>query len=368
MFLIETVLFVIIFSAISCRTTLGFVTPRLRPRSSAFPSAFRRAYNSSSQLKMTSNKLKFVDIGANLLADQFEGTYFGKERHAPDLDKVVLTRSLESGVTHIIVTAGTLQESKDALKFVRRQREVFPGITFGCTVGIHPTRTAQEFGDFTDQTKICQELVELVEDGMTDGSVVALGELGLDYDRLEFSDKESQVQGLHAQFQAFSGISKPLLPYFYHNRNVGTDLLEAIRQDPSRQHGVIHSYTDGLELAQQFIDLGLYIGLNGCSLKTEENLEVVKRLPIDKILLETDCPYCEIKATHASFKYIQTQFPKKPDKKYDSDSLVKGRCEPCQIVQVAEVVAGVKGMSVQEVADQCYQNSLKLYGWDNNKS
>lgn len=140
--------------------------------------------------------------------------------------------------------------------------------------------------------------------------------------------------------------------------------MEILKQDKRRQRGVVHSFDDTLELALQFIELGLYIGLNGCSLKTEENLKVVKDLPLDKILLETDCPYCEIKQSHAGFHYIKTQpYEKKTDKKFELGKMVKGRNEPCQMVQVAEVIAGVKGIDVQEVADQCYQNSLELYGW-----
>jgi TatD DNase family protein len=177
-----------------------------------------------------------------------------------------------------------------------------------------------------------------------------------------FCSNEIQQEYLEKQFQTFDALLGKL-PLFLHNRSVGPDLLEVLKKDKRRQRGVVHSFDDTLELALQFIELGLYIGLNGCSLKTEENLNVVKELPLDKILLETDCPYCEIKQSHAGFHYIKTQFEKKTDKKFELGKMVKGRNEPCQMVQVAEVIAGVKGIDVQEVADRCYQNSLELYGW-----
>ena len=309
---------------------------------------------------------KFVDIGANLLDERFtEGVYHGKSRHDPDWEQV-LERAQTNGVTHIILTAGTLRESRRALELVRQLRQTNETIYFGCTIGVHPTRCSQEFVDSElPAEQVLDELVALAVDGQSDQSVVAVGEIGLDYDRLEFCSKEIQQEYLEKQLVKFQSQSLLQdLPLFLHNRNVQSDLLDVLKQDPTkRTRGVVHSFDDTLELAQQFIDLGLYIGLNGCSLKTEDNLQVAKALPLDKILLETDCPYCEIKATHAGFHHIQTKYEKKPDKKFELGKMVKGRNEPCQMVQVAEVIAGVKGISVQEVADACYQNSMKLYGW-----
>jgi TatD DNase family protein len=125
--------------------------------------------------------------------------------------------------------------------------------------------------------------------------------------------------------------------------------------------GVVHSFDDSFELAQQFIDLGLVIGINGCSLKTPDNVGVVARLPLDRILLETDCPYCEIRPTHAGFRHVATAFPAKAEKKFEAGFAVKSRQEPCHIVQVAEVVAGVKGLSVSDVAKACYENTMRVF-------
>ena len=73
--------------------------------------------------------------------------------------------------------------------------------------------------------------------------------------------------------------------------------------------GVVHSFTGTSSELQQIIDLDLFVGLNGCSLKTEANLEVVKQVPLDRLLLETDCPYCGISSTHAGYKYVSTKYP-----------------------------------------------------------
>jgi TatD DNase family protein len=144
-----------------------------------------RLYTKSASIIMSST-MKFVDIGANLLDERFtEGSYNGKVRHEPDWE-AVMERAVNSGVTHIILTAGTLRESRRALELVRELRPKNETIQFGCTVGVHPTRCSQEFLDSEfPAEQVLDELLELAQDGQTDQSVVALGEMGLDYDRLE---------------------------------------------------------------------------------------------------------------------------------------------------------------------------------------
>lgn len=82
------------------------------------------------------------------------------------------------------------------------------------------------------------------------------------------------------------------------------------------------------------------VGINGCSLKTVENLEVMTHIPTDRLLLETDSPYCDVRPSHAGKHYVTTSHQAKDKKKYDPGMLVKGRNEPCNIVAVFEVVTG----------------------------
>ena len=305
---------------------------------------------------------KFIDIGANLMDDMYAGIYRGKERHEADIEQV-LERAFgsengpDSVLDKIVVTAGNLEESRKALDFVRKFDEKYPNRLF-CTVGVHPTRCDEiENGG----EAYLKELRAVCIDGMTDGKIIAVGEMGLDYKRTEFCNIEIQKRGFLAQLDL---AEETKLPLFLHNRETGEDLLNLLREHRHRfSRGVVHSFDDSAELASKFTDeLDLYIGVNGCSLKATKNLDVIKSLPLNRLLLETDCPWCDIRATHAGFDHVKTKYPTKPEKKYEKGSCVKGRYEPCHIIQVAEVIAGVKDISVDEISEVTLQNSKEFYG------
>lgn len=320
---------------------------------------------STTSTSNNNNNLRFADIGANLLDDRFiQGVYRGTFRHEPDVPQL-MERAVNVGVKRIVLTAGTLEDSQLAVQTVREWRTRYPQIQWSCTIGIHPTRCQQEFVDssLADHDVLAQLLL-IAQDGMTDQSVSAIGEIGLDYDRLEFCSKDVQHTYLRQQLRT---LAKPTgLPLFLHNRSAQSDLIDILRDESDcwqNSGGVVHSFDDTLELASQFVALGLYIGLNGCSLKTLDNLNVVRSLPLGKILLETDAPYCEIRSTHAGYSNVQTHFPAKPEKKFELGMCVKGRQEPCHILQVAQVVAGTKDVPLEVVADACYRNTCRLFGW-----
>jgi TatD DNase family protein len=237
---------------------------------------------------------------------------------------------------------------------------------------VHPTRCQQEFVDSQqqDSTTIMQQLLEIAKDGMSDGTVCAIGELGLDYDRLEFCSKDVQLTWFAKQLEELARPTQ--LPLFLHHRNVTNNDFTRILSDHQdcwkHAGGVVHSFDDSIDLAKTLIDeYNLYIGLNGCSLRTLDNLQTVQQLPLDRILLETDCPYCDIRPTHAGYQHVQTHFhdTTKPEKKFQAGYLVKNRQEPCQIVQVAEIVAGVKQVTVETVAQACWENANKLFRFHN---
>jgi TatD DNase family protein len=159
---------------------------------------------------------------------------------------------------------------------------------------------------------------------------VAIGECGLDYDRLHFSSKESQLKAFAPHFELAESTG---LPMYLHNRNTGNDFLSIVRNNRGKfSTGVVHSFTGTLEELHDLLALDLFIGVNGCSLKTEENVEVVRQIPLERMMIETDCPYCEIRKTSPAYQYVRTTFQFKDKAKYSSEFLVRGRNEPCTIV------------------------------------
>ncbi|KAK9306613.1 hypothetical protein QLX08_002799 [Tetragonisca angustula] len=296
-----------------------------------------------------SNLRKFIDIGANLTDPMYQGIYHGSQKHLPDLDKV-LERSWNNNISKIIITAGNIEESKKALEIARTDERLFS------TVGCHPTR-CNEFEESGDPEAYLKSLSDLAADNKD--KVVAIGEMGLDYDRLQFCSKDIQKKYFEMQLSLCSTLK---LPMFLHCRNASEDFVRILRKHKDTlTAGVVHSFDGNPEEANSILQMGLYIGINGCSLKTEENLFAVTTIPSDKLMIETDCPWCEIRPTHASAKDVITNFPSIKKEKWQPDKMVKGRNEPCTIVQILEVLARIRDEEEEYLCNQIYKNTMKVF-------
>ncbi|KAJ3129533.1 TatD DNase [Nowakowskiella sp. JEL0407] len=298
--------------------------------------------------------MSLIDIGVNLTDPMFSGIYREKVVHPPDLLHII-NRAITKNVDKMIITGGSLSESKAAIALSTSHSSLY------ATVGCHPTR-CNEFLENPD--KYFTDLKDLVmgEHGVKaeagNRKIVAIGECGLDYDRLEFCDKDTQKRYFLKQFELAEASR---LPMFLHNRNTDGDFVAMVRENRHRfTNGVSHSFTGTIEEAKELIDLNIHIGLNGCSLKTDENLEVVKQIPAEFIMLETDAPWCDIRPTHASHKYLRQPLDVWK-KKYVEGELYKGRNEPSQMRRVLEAVAGIKGMDIDELAAIVYKNTSRVF-------
>ncbi|KAL4606684.1 hypothetical protein ACB092_09G121500 [Castanea dentata] len=154
------------------------------------------------------------------------------------------------------------------------------------------------------------------------------------------------------------------LPMFLHMRAAAEDFCEILEKNKSRfSAGVTHSFTGSAEDRDKLLSFSdMYIGVNGCSLKTTDNLEVVRGIPMERMMIETDSPYCEIKNTHAGISFVKSVWPSKKKEKYDQECIVKGRNEPCLVRQVLEVVAGCKGvLDLDQFSRTLYHNTCRVF-------
>lgn len=134
------------------------------------------------------------------------------------------------------------------------------------------------------------ELRKLAIESKEAGFTVAFGEIGLDYDRFFHSEKEPQLKYFEAQLDLATEIQ---LPLFLHSRAASEDFERIVgsRLPNLPKGGLVHSFTGTVEEMERLVALGLDIGVNGCSMKTEENLEVVKAIPLERLQIETDGPW-----------------------------------------------------------------------------
>ncbi|KAL7424971.1 hypothetical protein Q5752_000658 [Cryptotrichosporon argae] len=303
--------------------------------------------------------MRFADIAVNLGDPMFQGVYHCRPKHTADLP-AVLQRAKDTGVDRILITGTSLAESKTALELAKQHG-------LHSTAGCHPTSTSEIDVDADGVEAYFAKLEALVkENAGVERRIISIGEIGLDYDRLHFAPKETQLKHLPRLLL----LSKTFgLPLFLHSRHPDAhiDLVAALRSvgwDSTWPGGVVHSFTGSAEEMRQLVDMGLYIGINGCSLKTPENLDVIKIIPLDRLLLETDAPWCGPTSTHASFAHIHKGLnvvDKVKPEKFVEGKGVKGRNEPAEVSVIAHIVASVRGVKVEDLASAVWDNTTRLF-------
>jgi TatD DNase family protein len=258
-----------------------------------------------------------IDIGINLAHDSF------------DSDRAeVIQRAAAAGVTRMVITGSSLSSTRAAIELVRSDPQ-----RFRCTAGVHPHHAAE-----LDEVAL-QELTTLA----AQPEVVAVGECGLDYFR-NLSPRPAQITAFRHQLDLAVKLRKPV---FLHQRDAHDEFLTILREyGPRLVGGVAHCFTAGSAEARAYLDLGLYIGITGWISDERRGLhlrEVVRTIPAERLLIETDGPYL-----------LPRDLKPKPHSR---------RNEPMYLPHVLQAVAAARGQSPQELASLTTRNALTLFGW-----
>ncbi len=279
--------------------------------------------------------MKYVDTHCHIQFNTYKD-----EREA------VVRRNLERGV--IMNVVGTqMDTSKAAVELAEQYDHVY------ATIGTHPTHLFPTYVDeeetsFKSRNEDFDEAfyTELVQSK----KVIAIGETGLDLyhlpktpSREEVLEKQTKVFLQHVDFA-----QKHDLPLVVHCRDAHLELLESLKSSGFEQklRGVIHCFTGNWEFAQQYLNLGFYLGFTGVITyppkKTdpkpqEELLEVLRNMPLDRMLVETDAPYLAPQAYRGE------------------------RSEPWMVEEQVKFLAGLRGLSSEEMSNILFQNSSTLF-------
>jgi len=233
----------------------------------------------------------------------------------------VISRAVEAGVRHIITVATTIPDVHKALEIAQKNESVF------LSVGIHPHEAKDiREGDYAELRSLSKEK-----------KVVAFGEIGLDFYR-NHSPRQVQL----SRFRELLRLGKELeLPIILHDRDAHEEILNVLREEGNgRWKGVFHCFSGDVPLAKKVIQMGFFISIPGTVTfpKSTTQQDVVRSIPLEKILLETDCPYL-------------------------APAPYRGkRNEPAFIRNTAEKVASLKGLSFEDVCRITSMNARALFG------
>ncbi|TES95126.1 TatD family deoxyribonuclease [Patescibacteria group bacterium] len=261
----------------------------------------------------------------------------------PEFDsdlKRVIERAKSAKITGIINPGSSLKHSRTACELAQKHPFIYPA------VGLHPHEAAGL--NPKDLDLIINKLTELVEKN----KVVAIGETGLDYYRVgggldrkalseeKIADEIERIQGIQKKlFKAQLNLAQEKnLPMIIHCRDAYEELLKIVKD--YKLKGVVHCFSGNAKQAKEFLSLGLHLSFTGVITFVKDDDELIKIIgetPLEKILLETDAPYLTPEPYRGK------------------------RNEPAYVKFIAEKIANIKGISVEEVIKTTNQNTKNLF-------
>jgi TatD DNase family protein len=249
------------------------------------------------------------DTHAHLNAAQFE-----EDRQE------VIQRALDEGVQHIVVVGFDRETIKGAIDLAEEYDFIY------ACVGWHPV-------DAIDMT---EEDLAWIEELAAHPKVVALGEMGLDY-HWDKSPADVQKEVFRRQIRL---AKKVKLPIVIHNREATQDVVDILREEKAHEvGGIMHCYSGSIEVARQCMEMNFYISFGGpVTFKNAKKVkEVAKDIPMDRLLIETDCPYL-------------------------SPHPLRGkRNEPSYVKYVAESLSDIKDLPLEDIIKKTSDNAFRIF-------
>lgn len=252
------------------------------------------------------------DIGPNLCNKQFDN----------DIEDVLINAKKE-GVNHLLLTSTDHFSFLKNIQIIEKYSHI---INMKTTYGLHP-HNAKNYKMFFHN----------FDKNISNSYVNAIGEFGLDYFRM-ISSREEQIKAMELFLEKASQNSN--LPLFLHERDAFNDFYDLIKTTKSK--GVVHCFTGSLENVKAYLDLGLYIGITGWisdNRRNDDLLNAVNYIPLDRLLIETDCPYLSPKNVIKNIK----------------------RNEPKYLSHVALSIADIKKITIDTVIEKSTANGLALF-------
>jgi TatD DNase family protein len=253
--------------------------------------------------------MTFIDSHAHLGLPEFK-----KDRHE------TIQRARESGIDMIITIGIGIKECREALKIASSYPFIYAAL------GIHPHNAKH----------LDLQTLDFLEENAGNQKVVALGEMGLDFFR-NLSPRQDQIRCFRAQLDLAKSLN---LPIIIHDRDAHKEIITILQEEKTGQTGgVIHCFSGDIKMAFACLDMGFYISIPGTvTFKNARTLhEVVKEVPLENLLIETDCPFLAPVPFRGQ------------------------RNEPAYVKKVAEKIAEIKNMPVEEVARMTTRNTKKLF-------
>lgn len=244
--------------------------------------------------------------------------HYNDEKFDDDRDTII-KEAYNSGITTIINAGYSLESSKKAIEIANQYKFMY------ATVGVSPNDIEDLKGNY----------IEDIEELAKSYKVVAIGEIGLDY----YWNKENKEKQKEIFMEQIKLANKLDLPIVIHTREAVMDTIDILKKIECKKRGVFHCCPLNRELVKEALKLGFYISFAGpVTFKNSKNAaEIINLVPIERILIETDSPYL-------------------------SPEPVRGtRNDSRNVKHIAQKIADIKGLTVEEIAKQTYKNAQKIF-------